>query len=59
LNNLKRIADNESHGSLAKIESLSYISESELKTYCKQMVQVMVYFDKIHYSKAKSLIDRK
>lgn len=59
LNNLKRIADNESHGSLAKIESLNYISESELKTYCKQMVQVMEYFDKIHYFKAKSLIERK
>lgn len=58
LNSLKRIADNESHGSLAKIETLSYISESELKTYCKQTIQVMEYFDKIHYVKAKSLIER-
>jgi len=56
LNNLKHIADNESHGSLSKIESLNYISEKELKEYCKQTLQVIEYFDKIHYSKAKSLI---
>ncbi len=58
LNNLKRIADNESHGSLAKIESLNYISEKELKEYCKQTLQIIEYFDKIHFLKAKSLITK-
>lgn len=56
LTNLKRIADNESHGSISKIESLNYISEKELKDYCKQTLQVIKYFDKIHFEKAKSLI---
>lgn len=54
--NLKRIADNESHGSISKIESLSYISEKELKDYCKHTLQVIKYFDEIHFVKAKSLI---
>jgi wobble nucleotide-excising tRNase len=56
LSNLKRIADNESHGSISKIESLSYISESELKDYCKQTLQIIKYFDEIHFVRAKSLI---
>jgi wobble nucleotide-excising tRNase len=54
--NLKRIADNESHGSISKIESLNYISEKELKDYCKHTLQVIKYFDEIHFTKAKSLI---
>lgn len=56
LANLKRIADNESHGSISKIESLNYISERELKDYCKHTLQVIKYFDEIHFVKAKSLI---
>lgn len=56
LTNLKRIADNESHGSIAKIDSHNYISEKELKGYCKDVIQIIEYFDKIHYVKAKSLI---
>lgn len=56
LANLKRIADNESHGSISKIESLNYISERELKDYCKHTLQVIKYFDQIHFVKAKSLI---
>lgn len=56
LANLKRIADNESHGSISKIESLNYISERELKDYCIHTLQVIKYFDEIHFVKAKSLI---
>ncbi|MCL2289283.1 MAG: AAA family ATPase [Bacteroidetes bacterium] len=58
LNNLKRIADNESHGSISKIESLNYISETELKEFCKHTLQVIRYFDEIHYQKAKSLVSK-
>ncbi len=54
--NLKQIADNESHGNISKIESLNYISEKELRDYCKHTLQVIEYFDKIHFVKAKSLM---
>ena len=53
---LKRIADNESHGSISKIESLNYISEEELQDYCKFTLQIIRFFDEIHFQKAKALI---
>jgi wobble nucleotide-excising tRNase len=59
LNNLKKIADNESHGSISKIESLNYISEKELKDYCKHTLQIIKYFDEIHFVRAKQLMSRK
>lgn len=56
LSNLKKIADNESHGNIAKIESLNYISENELKDYCKHTLQIIRYLDEIHFTRAKSLL---
>jgi wobble nucleotide-excising tRNase len=58
LNSLKKIADNESHGSISKIESLNYISETELKEFCKHTLQVIRYFDEIHYQRARALITK-
>ncbi len=58
LNNLKRIADNESHGSISKIEALNYISEQELKDFCKHTIQIINYFDEIHFKRVSALIPR-
>lgn len=55
LMHLKKIADTESHGSLHKLEAIDYISDAELREYCKFTLQIIGYFDEIHYKRVKGL----
>ncbi|MBC3846291.1 AAA family ATPase [Winogradskyella echinorum] len=55
LMHLKKIADTESHGSLHKLEAIDYISDSELREYCKFTLQIIGYFDEIHFKRVKGL----
>lgn len=55
LNQLKRISDHESHGSISKLQEMSYISEDELKEFSKYTIQLIEYLDDIHYKKIKSM----
>nr|WP_288810462.1 AAA family ATPase [uncultured Sphingobacterium sp.] len=54
LNHLKKIADHESHGSIHKAEEFSFIAEKELKDFAKATTQVILYIDKLHFSKIKN-----
>lgn len=54
LNHLKKIADHESHGSIHKAEEFSFIAEKELKEFAKATIQVILYIDKLHFSKIKN-----
>lgn len=54
LNHLKKIADHESHGSIHKAEEFSFIAEKELKDFAKYTTQVILYIDKLHFSKIKN-----
>ncbi len=54
LNSLKKIADHESHGSIHKIEEFSFIAEKELRDFAKATTQVILYIDKLHYSKIRN-----
>lgn len=54
LNHLKKIADHESHGSIHKAEEFSFIAEQELKDFAKATTQVILYIDKLHFSKIKN-----
>jgi wobble nucleotide-excising tRNase len=56
LNELKKVADNESHGSISKMESVNYLSDKELRDYCKYTLQVIEFFDKIHFTRVKALV---
>lgn len=55
LNHLKQISDHESHGNISRIETISFISESELRKYCLYTIQVIKYLDSIHFQRVKSL----
>jgi len=56
LNHLKRISDHESHGSISKLQEMSYIAESELKDFAKYTMQLIEYLDDIHIKKIKGLM---
>ncbi len=45
----------ESHGTVQDITHLEYLSESELRKLAKQAVNVIQYFDQMHYSATQTL----
>lgn len=53
LNHLKKIADHESHGNIAKGQEVVFIAEDELKVFSKYTIQVIQYIDSIHLLKTK------
>jgi wobble nucleotide-excising tRNase len=53
LNHLKKISDHESHGNIHKAEEFVFISETELRQFAKNTVQVINYIDEFHFKRIK------